>query len=84
MKKYCYVLLFIHVSNAVAMQAYSLEKYRRRAGIATTNHGIPVLSKTVPTQINKQSANQLIMGYVFVPVSTFVAAAAVFNAYKDL
>lgn len=66
------------------MRAYSLENYRKRAGIAPADHCKPVLPKAVPLPLNQQSANQLIIGYVLVPVSTFVAAAAVFNAYKDL
>lgn len=62
----------------------SVENYRKRAGIAHTDNCKPVLPKAVPILLNQQSANQLIIGYVLVPVSTFVAAAAVFNAYKDL
>lgn len=64
------------------MQQAALEGYRKRAGVASTNHCKPVPPKTVQAKLSQELENQL-MGYVFVPITTFVAAAAVFNVYKD-
>lgn len=65
-------------------RASSVEEHRRRGGATQADHCKFFPFKTVQTNSNQQLENQHIMGYVFVPVATFFAAAAVFNAYKDL
>ena len=65
-------------------RASSVAEHRRRVGAARADHCKFFPIKTVQTNSNQKLDNQHIMGYVFVPVATFFAAAAVFNAYKDL